>query len=122
MEASPHILIAEDESLVALALAAVLEDQGFRVTVTHNGRQALEADARDAADILVTDLRMPVMEGGELIREIRRSRPGLPVVVMTANGDLLPREERDRTFLLRKPFRLGSLIEIVQSMRLGVAA
>ena len=56
-----HVLLAEDEVLAALAIEDSLTRAGFRVTVTHNGRQALEADAKDQADVLLTDLRMPIM-------------------------------------------------------------
>ncbi|PWC62364.1 regulator [Azospirillum sp. TSH7] len=78
-----HILIAEDEVLAAMALEDFLTFKGFRVTVAANGVEALERYARERVHALVTDLRMPRMDGETLIREIRERDATLPVVVMT---------------------------------------
>ncbi|ALG71489.1 regulator [Azospirillum thiophilum] len=78
-----HILVAEDEVLAAMALEDFLSFKGFRVTVAANGLEALEHYARDRVHALVTDLRMPRMDGHALIREIRERDATLPVVVMT---------------------------------------
>ncbi|WP_377810304.1 response regulator [Azospirillum sp. A29] len=75
MTVRPHIILAEDEELVAAALAEFLETEGFRVTITHDGVQALEAEEKDAADLLLTDMRMPVLDGEGLIRSVRAGRP-----------------------------------------------
>ena len=78
-----HILIAEDEVLAAMALEDFLSLKGFRVTVAANGAEALERYGREQVHALVTDLRMPRMDGQTLIREIRNRDAALPVVVMT---------------------------------------
>ena len=116
MATLPHIIIAEDEDLVAIALASMLESHGFRVTVARNGQEALEAEARDAADMLLTDMRMPVLGGHDLIRLVRQRRPDLPVVVMTGYSESLPREEPGRTVVLNKPFQVESLFKAIRSV------
>ena len=78
-----HILIAEDEVLAAMALEDFLSLRGFRVTVAANGVEALERYVGQRVHALVTDLRMPRMDGQTLIREIRERDATLPVVVMT---------------------------------------
>ncbi|WP_372396532.1 response regulator [Azospirillum sp. HJ39] len=78
-----HILVAEDEVLAAMALEDFLSFKGFRVTVAANGLEALEHYTRDRVHALVTDLRMPRMDGHALIKEIRERDATLPVVVMT---------------------------------------
>lgn len=83
MHESLHILIAEDEVLAAMALEDFLSLKGFRVTVAANGAEALDRYGREQVDALVTDLRMPHMDGQTLIREIRNRDAALPVVVMT---------------------------------------
>lgn len=114
-----HILLAEDEDLIAMTLADTLESEGFRVTVARNGREALEVQMRDEADILVTDMRMPVMEGAELIRSIRQRRPKLPVVAITGYSETLPPIEKGRLVVLHKPFSLNSLVNTVRSLSMS---
>ena len=116
MTSSRHIIIAEDEELVAIALACMLESHGFRVTVTRNGQEALEAEAQDPADILLTDMRMPVLGGRELIQRIRQRRPDLPVVVMTGFSESIPAEEPGRTLVLNKPFQVDVLFNALQAV------
>ncbi len=82
-----HILVAEDEVLVAWALRSILEEAGYRVTVAHDGEQALALQAQDPADVLLTDLQMPRLDGYGLIRELRADHPMLPVIVMTGAPD-----------------------------------
>ncbi|CAO3408572.1 response regulator [Azospirillum largimobile] len=119
MPYSPHILLAEDEVLVAMLVAEVLESEGFRVTVTHNGLEAIGADTADPADLLLTDMRMPVMNGAALIRILRQRRPDLPVVVTTGFNEHLLEEEPGRLVLLRKPYSLSALIPAITAMLSG---
>lgn len=116
MDDSAHVLVAEDEDLIALAVADMLEGAGFRVTVANNGQQAIDADAGDAADLLITDMRMPIMGGEALIQRIRQRRADLPIVVMTGFSDRLPEEEPGRLILLRKPFPLEALVRHVSAL------
>jgi CheY-like chemotaxis protein len=78
-----HVLLVEDETLVAHVLQTALEDEGHRVTAVGDGVVALAADLLDPADLLVTDLRMPRMGGRELVARLRERHPGLPVVVLS---------------------------------------
>jgi len=83
-----QVLIAEDEALIALSLADLLEGEGYEVALAPDGADALAAARRlgDALDVLVTDLNMPRMGGEDLIRALRAERPGLPVVVLTGSA------------------------------------
>ena len=82
-----QIILAEDEALVAMAVADCLEAEGRRVTVAGDGRKALDA-ARHLAtlDLLITDLRMPELGGEDLIQALWAERPGLPVLVVTGSA------------------------------------
>jgi two-component system chemotaxis response regulator CheY len=82
-----HVLVVEDEVLVAWALREILEGAGYRVTVAHDGLRALAFEAEDPADALLTDLQMPHLNGAALVRRLRSSRPLLPVIVMTGTPD-----------------------------------
>jgi len=106
-------------SLGHMAMEDTLVCAGFRVTVMHNGREALEADARDRADLLLTDLRMPIMDGMVLIQRLRGGRSGLPVVVVTGTppeGGVASIQSGDpgRTRLLVKPTLMEDLVTAVQ--------
>jgi DNA-binding response OmpR family regulator len=80
------VLIVDDEEPFLLSLADGLASSGshFRVVMATSGEAALELLDRLTVDLVVTDLKMPGMDGLELIRRLRDRHPGLPVMVMTA--------------------------------------
>jgi len=82
------ILIVDDEPAVLFALSEALTERrrGIRVVTAANGHEAVEALAEGGIDLVVTDLRMPEMDGFELLAHLRRQSPHLPVFVMTALG------------------------------------
>lgn len=92
-----HILVVEDEALIAMLLQDVLEDAGCTVTVVHDGYAALDAAGPGAArfDALVLNLGLPNLNGTEVIARLRAARPLLPVLVVTgfvqSKQDGLPR-------------------------------
>jgi CheY-like chemotaxis protein len=78
------ILIADDEALLAMATAMTLEDRGHNVVTAADGTQALRAAMSDGPfDVLVTDVKMPSMDGRALVRHLHGLQPALPVVVVT---------------------------------------
>lgn len=87
---APHILLVDDEAITVMALERFLGRKGFRVSVAADGHEALDRAATDPPDLMVTDMRMPRLSGGDLIRRIRATRPDLPVIVVTGymGGDL----------------------------------
>ena len=90
MHEGPHVLVAEDELLAALALEDFLREKGYRVTLAANGVEALAAFERDRPNVLLTDLNMPRMNGVELIRRIRAADARVPIIVMTGYRGMLP--------------------------------
>ena len=78
-----RILVAEDDALLAQTVVDVLQDEGFQVTLAADGQLALEAFAEVGCDALLTDIRMPNMDGLALIERLRADNPTLPVVVMS---------------------------------------
>jgi DNA-binding NtrC family response regulator len=78
------ILIVDDEERLLDVLGGMLESLGYDVLQAPSAPDALLQLGRDAVDLVLTDLRMPGMSGRELLAEIRRAHPILPVVVMTA--------------------------------------
>jgi len=81
------VLVAEDSKVDRILVENILtKDPDLNVEVVENGAQALDAVARSEPDLLVTDLVMPEMDGLELTLKLRQSNPGLPIVIMTAQG------------------------------------
>ncbi|HYG91601.1 MAG TPA: response regulator [Azospirillum sp.] len=116
---SPHVLIAEDDSFAAMALKEFLCWSGCRVTVAHDGLQALAAYRKEAADIVVTDVMMPRLDGNGLIRELWAVNPDLPVVAITGdvtrlNPEHLQCATSHRFASLTKPVKPGQLIESIR--------
>jgi CheY-like chemotaxis protein len=84
-----HVLIVEDEKTVQLTILDGLRkyEKEFRVLSAENGMVAKEVLEKLHVDLVVTDLKMPGMDGFELLSYIRKNRPYLPVIVMTAFGN-----------------------------------
>ena len=80
------ILLAEDSSTHAALIRGVLEEDSHRVQCVADGRQAISAMESELPDLVITDLRMPEMNGQELVQEIVHRYPDLPSIVVTARG------------------------------------
>lgn len=125
---TPHIIVAEDEPLAAMALEDFLSLNGYRVTLACDGVEAMERQQRDPADALITDLRMPRMDGRTLIREIRALDAGLPVVVMTGFLALDPGQDEllDHRWqpleVLRKPVSPQAILDALSRVIAGASA
>lgn len=104
-----HILFVDDEEPLVVLWRQTLEEQGFRVTSSTCPQRAIElfSNSPDAYDLVITDLTMPKINGIELIREVRRQRKALPIILCTAFGNKITRDSaRDigANDLLLKPF------------------
>ncbi|WP_170295840.1 response regulator [Azospirillum brasilense] len=126
-----HVLVAEDEALAAMALEDFLSRKGYRVTLAQDGQEGLERYSADPADLVITDLRMPRMDGRALIRELRIRAAGLPILVMTgflsmeAGEDDLTSDRWQPLVVLRKPVSpqiiLDTLASLAQAAKLRPA-
>ncbi|MFG0381044.1 two-component system response regulator RssB [Pseudomonas sp. zbq_18] len=83
---SAKLLIIDDDEVVRASLAAYLEDSGFQVLQAENGLQGLEVFERDQPDLVICDLRMPQVDGLELIRRINKLTSDMPVIVVSGAG------------------------------------
>jgi two-component system NtrC family response regulator len=80
------ILIADDEKNYPLILGAVLEEEGFEILTANSGHEALEILESSDVDLVLTDMKMPSMDGIVLLEKIKAMDPDLPVIMMTAYG------------------------------------
>jgi CheY-like chemotaxis protein len=113
-----RVLVAEDDAVVRTMLQRLLQEAGFEVRTARHGDEALGIALRGsgAFDLVVTDVRMPVMDGWELARRLRDRWPNLPLLFISGYDDELSaisRRSGSRQALLRKPFDLDELIREV---------
>jgi CheY-like chemotaxis protein len=110
---SYRILLVDDDAAVRCALGDLLRSQGHEVTDAGSGAEALAClDSGATPDVVVTDLRMPGMDGRQLMRAARERRPGLPVVIVTGSDPAPPGRRGDQPepdALLVKPLQLDAL-------------
>jgi len=112
------ILLVDDEQNFLKSLADALHGyvEGWNVLTAQNGRQGIEVFESQPVNIIVTDLRMPIMDGIEFLSYVRSKNPRIPVIVMTAGGcaDL---EERlnsiGAAWCLRKPFKITEMVSTI---------
>ena len=79
-----HILIAEDDYDVCQLFKHVLLQKGYHVTTVSNGKEALDAMEKEQFDLLISDIMMPVMDGYELVHQMRETNETMPVLMITA--------------------------------------
>lgn len=80
------ILIVDDEKNYPPILSAVLEEEGFETLTANSGQEALEILENSDIDLVLTDMKMPAMDGIELLENIKSKKSGIPVIMMTAHG------------------------------------
>ncbi|BBO70504.1 acetoacetate metabolism regulatory protein AtoC [Desulfosarcina alkanivorans] len=80
------ILIVDDEKNYTLILAAVLEDEGFETLTANSGPEALDILSDSDVDLVLTDMKMPGMDGIDLLERVKKEDADLPVIMMTAHG------------------------------------
>ena len=84
--AKNKILIADDETDIALILKLQLEDAGYRTVRVKDGVEALEALAKEQFELLLLDIKMPRMDGLQVLKRARAGYPSMVVIMMTAHG------------------------------------
>jgi two-component system, NtrC family, response regulator HydG len=108
----PRVLVVDDERAMAEMVADGLADRGYDATPLASSDEALRCLREGGLDALVTDLRMPHVDGLALLAEARRTSPDLPVIVMTAYGAVdsaIESIRRGASHYLTKPFKLEEL-------------
>ncbi|MCA9541961.1 MAG: sigma-54-dependent Fis family transcriptional regulator [Myxococcales bacterium] len=85
---TPHIIVVDDQPRMAQVMATALRRLDCRCTALEDGQAALDLLEREGADLVVTDQRMPGLDGTELMRRVHARWPDLPVILVTAHGDV----------------------------------
>jgi CheY-like chemotaxis protein len=115
-----HYLIVDDNEALADNLGEILADAGHQPVLARDGAEALARVRAQRFDALLTDMRMPVMSGAQLVHEIRSLDPGLPAIILTAYSgadDLSTARREGLLAVLSKPVSPPRLLEVLESAR-----
>ena len=113
------ILIVEDESAVARGLEYALTQEGYTVTLARTGEDGLQAAVNQAPDLVILDVRLPGMDGFEVLRRLRADGAKMPVLFLTARDDEVDKViglELGADDYLTKPFGLRELMSRIKAL------
>jgi DNA-binding NarL/FixJ family response regulator len=116
-----RLLVVDDEPNLLRAVEAVLRGESFEITTARSGREALVAVAQSLPDLIVSDVRMPGMDGFQLARKLRASTHSalVPIVFLTAKDETEDRIEGFQSGVdvyLTKPFEPDELVAVIKSV------
>ena len=116
-ESKPKFLLVDDEKEFVLTLSERLETRNLGSAIAYDGEEALSIMETDAPDVMVLDLKMPGIDGLEILRRVKREKPGTEVIILTGHGS--EQEERQAMELgafayLEKPVNIDVLAETMK--------
>lgn len=117
-----RVLVIEDQRVLLQYLKLMLQRAGYDVVVASNGREGIQILETDLVDLVLTDLRMPILDGFDVLRHVQQSRQPVPVVLMTAYGSPGAAEKARRLgafAYLPKPFDFEELDQVLRQAMTG---
>lgn len=114
---SKRIAIVDDEPVIRSLLERLLKIAGYDTVSYPDGKAALAACSHESFDLLITDLRMPGLDGFELMEHLKSQQPRLPVIVLTAHGDVdnaIRALRRKACDFITKPFDTCNILNSVR--------
>ena len=112
-----RILVADDDLAVRTSLARVLEAENYVTILASTGRQAVSLFTHDAPDLVLLDINMPDKDGWQAFELMERSRPLVPMIVITARPNQYERATRlGIDALMEKPLDLPLLLQTIQKL------
>jgi DNA-binding response OmpR family regulator len=112
------IMVVDDDSNICELLRLYLEKEDFEVTIASNGAQALETFDREKPDLILLDIMMPVLDGWQVCREIRK-KSTCPIIMLTAKGEVFDRVlglELGADDYVVKPFEAKEVVARVKAV------
>ncbi|MGQ0734951.1 MAG: sigma-54-dependent transcriptional regulator [Acidobacteriota bacterium] len=113
-----HLLLVDDESALREVIAERLTDEGFEVTQAESGERALDLIAQVAFDVVISDLRLPGVDGQRVIESALQRYPGIIAIVVTGYGtvkDAVDAIKRGAADFVAKPFQFDELLHVLNS-------
>lgn len=118
MAGPKHILIAEDDASIRLGLVDILEGEGYRVSASENGEDALARFQSEAPDLAILDIMMPKHSGYDVCRAIRKENEALPILMLSAKSEEIDKVlglELGADDYMTKPFGVRELLARVSA-------
>lgn len=114
MKESLHVLIVDDDPMMTKTLADILRVMGYKADVAHCGPEALDKIKKGKVDCVLTDIKMPDMDGVELYEAVKAIHPDMPVVMMTAYS--ADKRVKGAVACLNKPLDIEGLIQVLKDV------
>ena len=114
----PSILVVDDELLIRDLLYDFFQQQGWEISIAEDGRKAIEILKKKKVDLLLTDLKMPEVDGMALTGMVKDNYPDLPVIIMTGYPSVDSAVEALRYKVedyIIKPFNINKLYKLIKS-------
>ncbi len=119
-EKERRVLLADDDEMVLEVLHSFLDQLGYQVSEARDGREALRIFRQGAVDLVLSDVKMPGLDGLQLLKAIKDSNPRLPVILISGYGDMETVIEAINSGahnFLQKPVRLAELSQVLQRLQ-----
>ena len=117
MTALKRILVADDDTMVRSAIAAVLESEGYAVDEAQNGQEAVALATSNPPDLVLLDLNMPQLDGWRAFVQLDHVTPLVPVIIITARPHQYPEAVRlGVDAFMEKPLNIASLLNAIKRL------
>lgn len=116
---SKTVLLVDDEPDIRFTARFMLETEGYSLIEAATGERAIEMLAETTPDAILLDIRLPGIQGWEVLDHVRTSQPGVPVVMMSAHssGETMKRAmDEGSTAYLLKPFKQDELLRVLNAV------
>ncbi len=114
----PSILIVDDEPSILQSLSGLLSDEGFEIITANNGYEALKIIDAESPDLVLLDIWMPGIDGIEVLKEIKKTTPSLPVIIITGHGNVETAVKATKLGafdLIEKPLNIDKVIVAINN-------
>ncbi len=115
-----RVLVVDDDLSMAVTLSDVLEIEGYEVVIAHDGERAVTLLRENEFDVVLMDIRMPRMDGGEAYRVMRKEKPDVRLILMTAYyTDAIVQEAQkdDGVEIFFKPLAIDEITRLLRDVK-----
>jgi DNA-binding response OmpR family regulator len=114
-----HILIADDEELLCVTIAGLLRDEGYKISIVHDGTGVMPVIEQGQVDLVLLDLMMPKMGGMETLALVKKQSPQTRVIILSGYGTsehVVQAEQLGSDGFINKPFGVETLVRRIKTV------